>query len=256
MEWATLREEIAARAGEIGDLLRAAPSGATPVAGLEWSVGELGAHLVSVPRRYVRMISEPTPFPEQLSALNEAEILAVGTTDPQDLAGLLRSETAVLLDVLGDDGDGSVPFFGMQHTAAGVGGIMLGELLLHGLDLARSLGRPWVVRPDQAIAVTRGLAPVLPHSVDHDVAAHATGTYHLRLRGGDDWTFLVRDGQVTAEQRRPARADVHVSADPVAFLLVGYEREPRWKALLRGRMVGWGRKPWLATRFSRLFVET
>jgi uncharacterized protein (TIGR03083 family) len=223
---------------------------------LKWTVGELGAHLVSVPRRYRRMMETPEPFPDSLSALNDDDIRAVGYTDPQQLAGLLVSEVSELVGVLGNDGDRAVPFFGMRHTAQGIGGVMLGELLLHGLDLARPLQRPWPIRHDQAIAITRGLLPSLSYSVDPKVAMKATGTYHVGLRGGDDWAIEVRDGRASIEPRRPSRADLHVSADPVAFLLVGYGRMSRWRGLLLVRMVAWGRKPWLTVPFSKLFAET
>jgi uncharacterized protein (TIGR03083 family) len=167
---------ITRSAREVGDLLRAAPAAATPVPGTTWSVGKLGAHLVSVPRRYRRMIEDEVPFPEKLSAMNEAEIDAVGVTDPPELADLLESEIARLLVLLGNNGNRAVPFFGMQHTVAGVGGVMLGELLLHGVDLARSLQRPWRLQRQQAVAITRGLLPSLPYA--------ALNRHHAGTRAG------------------------------------------------------------------------
>jgi hypothetical protein len=126
------------------------------------------------------MLSEPTPFPERLSDLNDEELRAVGTSDLGELAELLRADTSGLLDLLGDGGDRPVPFFGMQHTAAGVAGVLSGELLVHGLDLARARGRDWTVRREQASVVVAGLLPSLRHSFDRDVARRAAGTYHLQ----------------------------------------------------------------------------
>src|SRR5439155_5127701 len=115
---------------------------------------------------------------------------------------------------------------------------------------ARLLRRPWPIPRDHAIAITRGLLPSVGYSVDPKVAMKATGTYHVRLRGGDDWAIEVRDGRASIERRRASRADLHVSADPTAFLLVGYGRMSRWRALLSAQMVAWGPKPWLAVPFS------
>jgi uncharacterized protein (TIGR03083 family) len=256
MEWDQLRVELATSTSRVGEVLRSAPPADAPVPGSAWSVGEVGAHLVSIPARYRRMLAGRVPFPDSLSALNEQELVAVGTSDLGVLADRLESETADLLAVLGDDGDRPVLFFGMQHTAAGVGGIWLGELLLHGRDLARGLSRPWVIRSEAAIAVTRGLLPTLPHFLSPGAAARAAGVYHLHLRGGDHWTIRVADGEATVEAGRPERADVHISAEPVTNLLVGYGRIPRWRAALTGSVVAWGRKPWLAARFGTLFAET
>jgi len=255
MEWAQLRAELLAAASRVGSLLRAAPAGDVPVPGLSWSVGQVGAHLVSVARRYDRMLGG-MPFPESLSALNEADLVAVGTLDPAELADLLEAETSNLLERLGEDGDQPVPFFGMRHTALGVGGILLGELLLHGLDLARALGRPWRIRSDQAMAVTRGLLPTLPNFLASGASERGAGAYHLHLRGGDDWTIRVTGDGATVQRGRPARADVHISAEPVTNLLLGYGRTSRWRAVLTGSVVAWGRKPWLAARFATLFAET
>jgi hypothetical protein len=46
--------------------------------------------------------------------------------------------------------------------------------------------------------------------------------------------------------------DCRISADPVAFLLVGYGRVSQWPQIARGKMVAWGRKPWLGVKFRSL----
>lgn len=73
----------------------------------------------------------------------------------------------------------------------------------------------------QAVAALRGVLPAVVLVVDRDVAATAAGAYHLHLRGGDDWTLRVHDGTMTVESGRPRRADLHLSAHPVGFLLNG-----------------------------------
>jgi uncharacterized protein (TIGR03083 family) len=256
VEWGRLRDELSTTASRVGALLRSSPRGDAPVPGLAWSVGDVGAHLVTLPRRYTRMLTGGVPFPGSLSALNAHELAAVGTKNPEELADLLESETDDLLGRLGDDGGRPVPFFGMEHTVAGVGGILLGELLVHGLDLARALRRPWDITPGQAAAVAAGLLPTLPQFLVPGTAARAAGVYHLRLRGSDDWVIRVAGGEATVEQGRPDRADVHISAEPVTNMLVAYGRTPRWRAALTGSIVAWGRKPWLAVRFGSLFAET
>ena len=80
-------------------------------------------------------------------------------------------------------------------------------------------------------------------------------TSEVRLRG---------DGPRTSSGSRTARrrcgplggpVDCVISADPVTFLLVVYGRMPLGRALLRGGMLAWGRRPWLALRFKDLFFN-
>lgn len=255
MEWEELQEHIRRRARAIADLLAHSDQD-QEVHGSDWTAAEVGAHLVSVPRRYIRMMEHPEPFPANLSAVNEAEIRAVGSDDLRDLGEMLVADVEELLRRLGHDGSAPVRFFSMQHTAEGIGAVMLGELLLHGLDLARTVDRPWDISRDEAITVLGGLLPSVGYSVDPSVAEKAPGTYHLRIRDGQDWTISVEDRAASVDKGRPTRADLHVSADPLAFLLVGYGRANRWRPLLTGKMVAWGRRPHLAAHFSKMFKET
>lgn len=256
MEWPRLREEITTATSRVGELLRAMPAGDVPLARVSWTAAETGAHLVSLPGRYRRTVNEPQPLPNSLAADNERELAAVPERDPRALADLLTTEVAELLDMLGTDGQRTVYYFTIRHTAAGVGSIMLTELLVHGLDLARAIRRPWPITGSQAAACIRGILPALVLMVDPAAARAATGTYHLRVRGHQDWTIHIHDGAVTIEPGRPPRADVHFSADPTAFLLNSYGHLGSARAVLTGRLVAWGRKPWLVQRFARTFRET
>jgi hypothetical protein len=58
-------------------------------------------------------------------------------------------------------------------------------------------------------------------------------------------------GQVDPSEARPI--DAHISADPAALLLVLYRRQSQWRHLVLGRLVAWGRKPWLALTFAGRF---
>jgi hypothetical protein len=63
----------------------------------------------------------------------------------------------------------------------------------------------------------------------------------------------VDDGTATiTEAENPV--DCWISADPTAFLLVGYGRVSQWSQILRGRIVAGGRKPWLGAAFSQLLT--
>jgi hypothetical protein len=256
MDWPRLREEITTTAARVAAELRALPRADQPLFRVTWTGAELGAHLVTLPGRYARLAGRPTPPPASLAIENERELVAVPDRDPALLADRLGPEVRRLLDVLGPDGDRPVHYFTVPHTAAGLGGILLAELLVHGLDLADAQRHPWPIRRDQAVAGLRGVLPAAVLLTDPEAARTATGTYHVRIRGGDDWTVVVRDGRAAVRRARPERADLHLSADPVVFLLAAYGVVGPVRAALTGGLLAWGRRPWLAPRVGRLFQET
>jgi hypothetical protein len=63
----------------------------------------------------------------------------------------------------------------------------------------------------------------------------------------------IRDGALTVT-REDGPVDCHVSADPVALLLVAYGRRSQWGPIVTGKLVAWGRKPWLGPRLVRYLV--
>jgi mycothiol maleylpyruvate isomerase-like protein len=255
VEWPALSHEVRNVAARCATLLRNAPDPHAIVPPTTWTVTEIGNHLLSLPRRYRAQIEEPVAFPVSLSAYNQLLNETINIDLPDDLADTFVREIGEFMDFLGEDPARPVPFYGFTHTASGLAGITLGELLMHGLDLARSQGQHWPITRSQALAVFDGFVPTLGNFVDPKVALKASGLYHLHLRGGPDWTVRLAKETAEFERVRPTRADLHLSADPVAYLLVGFKRRSQWRALLGGQIVAWGRKPWLAMRFSRVFAE-
>jgi uncharacterized protein (TIGR03083 family) len=253
--WRDLRSAIRERTDAVGALLCGSDPDARVVGSL-WTIAELGAHLVSIPRRYLRMIDEPQDFPTSLTAMNEVELDAIGLNNPDELADRLRTDVHELLEVLGDDGERAVPFFSQTLTARHVGAVLYGEVLLHGLDLARTVGAGWSIGNDDAATVLYGVLPSIGAAVDPVAATKAQGTYHLHIRQAHDWTIQIHGTTATIAPGKPDRADLHVSADPKAFLLTSYGRAGRLRSLLSGQIIGYGRKPWLAMRFSNVFRET
>lgn len=254
-----MREEIADLGEECATLLRSTADGGRRGHGGEWSIAEVGAHVVDVARRNVAMAEgEQLVYPqgddthEAMAAMNAERM--VEERDPAKLADLLIAENQNLLDALGTDGDRPLRWYDVETSTSSFAGVWLGELLIHGLDLARTLDRAWPISREQAVAVFEGLLPVFPSVVDRDAAPRAAGTYHLRVRGHADFTLHVTpDGDLTVDRGEPDRADLHVSVSPVAYLLVGYGRANQWAAVAKGQIRAWGRKPWLAPRFGSLF---
>ena len=121
-----------------------------------------------------------------------------------------------------------VPFFGgLTIELAAQSAILLGEFVVHGDDVARSIGRPWPIEAAHARLIMAGVTAVLPRYVDRAAAAGLNATYQVRLRGGP--SFQVRFDRGTATVgRQTGAADCRLTVDPVTFLLVAYWRRSQW----------------------------
>ncbi len=147
-------------------------------------------------------------------------------------------------------------FHGGERVRADVAlGILLGEPVVHGHDVAEALGRPWPIDPGHVALVVEGLNPILPGWVRPDRTAGLTASFEVHLRGQTSHVWAFRDGRLHVNPPDPGRIDVHISADPAALLLFMYAREPQWKYIATGRLIAWGRKPWLALTLGGRFQK-
>jgi uncharacterized protein (TIGR03083 family) len=253
------RAGVAAAAGQAADLVRSLPDPAAPVPGLDWTVAQTAAHLVAAARAFLGYATGQAN-PDATIDLGEGNldrIAKVGERELPILADLLVADTRRFLEQTADlPADRRVPFYGgTSLELAALYGILLGEYLIHGLDLARSAGRPWPVDPAQARLVIAAAAGLLPRYLDPATAGGVRVGYDVRVRGGPRFTLRVADGTATVEPGATGTVDCHISADPVAFLQVAYGRRSHWQPVLRGQMTAWGRRPWRAFGFKRLLVN-
>lgn len=135
---------------------------------------------------------------------------------------------------------------------------LLNETLTHGYDIAHAAGRPWRIEPSHAaMSLGRFVVPVLQAAdprvfVNHAKAAGLRATYDLRIRGGDSFHFIFDDGALTIVEPSSRGVDCHISADPVAFHMVVWNRQSQWTAIAQTKLMAWGRKPWLGLQLRSL----
>jgi uncharacterized protein (TIGR03083 family) len=249
-------------ADELCSLVESAPDAGAAVPGSNWNLGEVAAHVALGTEAYVRYATgDGEPFVDvsdiaggSLTRSNAARVQAEPERDLTALAGRLRAASSALLQASSRRHSDDVVTWNGQPLALGdMLGIGLGEYLLHGRDIATALSRPWNIQPDDARIVLAAALPLLPLLVDPATTAGAHARYDLTVRGGVRVAILVSDRQLTVvADGRPI--DCHVSAEPVALLLVAYGRRSQWAAIFTGKLFAWGRKPWLGPRLVRYLV--
>lgn len=144
-------------------------------------------------------------------------------------------------------------FAGMKVPASAVTATLLGEALVHGYDIARAESLPWAIEPAHALLTMQGLIPVIVYFVDAEAAAGLNAAFEIRLRGGSRTYWYFDDGRLTIEGSPNRPVDCRLSADPVTFMLMSYNRIGPTVPVLSGRVAVWGRRPWLASRLGGVF---
>jgi uncharacterized protein (TIGR03083 family) len=266
------RAAISAAAGRFTALLRETDDIERRIAGNDWTVAQTAAHVSVVLTAFSAAIAEEpqalTPesyleadFPTRLAAANAATIAVADHIDVGRLAEMIIAGAQRLLALLAaadPQMDCDTPWYGASRTRTPdcLAALALGELTVHGYDIATATDRPWPICVEHAKLIVGTVCPEMsPLVVRPEAARGAPVTYEVRLRGhGPRYIVRVADG--TADVRAVGGpVDCVISADPVTYLLVVYGRMPLRRALLRGGILAWGRRPWLALHFKDLFFN-
>ncbi|HTH89732.1 maleylpyruvate isomerase N-terminal domain-containing protein [Mycobacterium sp.] len=247
------------------DLWRRIDRPDAPAPGLIWTAAETAAHVVGDLRDYTQALTRhangymthanrPTESPSTLSAkVNARHLEEMPERNLHRLADMLEASADAYLNAAAA-ADPSVAIAtpnGLVISPATMTALLLGEQLIHGLDISRSARIPWPIAAADAYLVIPGVLSVAPQYVRPNRAAGVHISFELRMRGGPSYRLAVDDG--TAEVTEAGKkADCVINADPVAFLLLGYGRISQLSPVLRGQLRPGGRKPWLAMKFGTL----
>lgn len=163
------------------------PDWARPVPGLDWDVRATVEHLVDVLGFYTLHLVAGSRERLRLDVrchqgLTDADVVEIVTVEARGLAGAARLV------------DPSTRVFHFHGTTdpSGILALACTELLVHGDDAARGLGRPLDPHPELAAKVLDRLFPSAPDGADPwRTLLWATGRGSLpdRPDQGPDWTF-------------------------------------------------------------------
>lgn len=224
----------------------------------EWCTWQVLAHLVAVTEGYTEYANgRRTPIADVSNLPTESlrMIDGVGKAEPAVLASRAQSAVDSFTKAAGVLQDGDLFFWhGMEIPVRAAKGILLGELLVHGLDLARAHGKTWPISAGDAIAVIEGVMAVAPAFVT-SAADGLSATIRLKLRKGPRWLLRFDDGRLSVEPDAPRPVDWTISADPVAFLLLSYGRDSQLRHVVAGRVAAWGRRPRVGLKFDTYIAK-
>jgi uncharacterized protein (TIGR03083 family) len=256
MDGAAARAAITDGTRRFADLFRSAPDPEQPVVRSDWCVREVAAHVFVITESFERYLTGDTTPVIDLTDLPTTNPTAIATVQERDVATLadgIERGTARFLELTDGRGlDEPMWWHGEQTTIGAVYGIYLGELLMHGDDVARTLRRPWPISAGDATIVFEGVSQIVHLFLDPARAQH-DATFEIRLRTGPSFVLPFSNGKLRVQAGRARDADCRISADPAALVPVLYRRRSQWGAIARGRLVAFGRRPWLAFRLKDRF---
>ncbi|HEV8276114.1 MAG TPA: hypothetical protein VGQ26_10510 [Streptosporangiaceae bacterium] len=194
------RNALSRAADRWADLLRSLPDTSATIPGSRWRVGEAAAHVVMDLRTealvaageavsWAQGATSAPGTPRGAGELNARAVTAEAERHPRALADMLVAAVGDFLAAsapLPPDHPMPSQYFqgAMALDLAGITGAELGEVLVHGYDIAKATGRPWPLAADDARLALRAALRLAPAYVNTDTARGHTGGYDLRIRGG------------------------------------------------------------------------
>lgn len=271
-KWAAARGAFADVSDRFGRLLLAAPDPAK-LATRHWSVAETAAHATGIAWLNTALLA-PGNAPAPIPGL--AEHLPTGTVDnladgfnatllrnyterdPRAIRDRLRTSVDEVLRMTADaDPNRTISWLGGSKLP--VGGVLahsMNELLVHGWDISRALGVPWLMPEEYAaLFIDVFLVEIIRHGVgtamdDDRPVRRGRIAVQFRSRHTTPVTIVLEDGELSVEQ--PARGDdVRVTFRPAVMDLVLFHRIPQARAALTGALRLSGRRPWLLAPFLK-----
>ncbi|MBB5826575.1 maleylpyruvate isomerase family mycothiol-dependent enzyme [Micromonospora carbonacea] len=269
-QWRRVRASVPVVLGRLLDLVDDAPPDWPATA--HWTVADTMAHLCGVAAMGLALVRggpPDLPVPDLLELRQRTTVDTISVMNAEVLRHFTERRLPALAARLRADVEEvlrAVDEAGPEHEVSWLGGArlpvtgllahLLNELNLHAWDIARAVGRRWVVDPaDAALFVDLFMVDMTRRGygrlLDRDGPVHpGTVSVNFRHRFGPEVTMALADGRVTVAPTEP-RPDVRLSFDPAVFTLMLFGRVSRPRAVLARKLWVGGRRPWLLPVFLR-----
>jgi uncharacterized membrane protein YraQ (UPF0718 family) len=270
-QWNAVCGSLRTTAGRFYELVSSIPDPGTG-ATVKWSVADIVAHIASIAwmdTTLMRAAAEPVPFPDLDEALAATKVDDVHGFNDRVLSHFTEHNVSLDLSKLRehidlmltasqsrDRGETYGWLGGARLTLAGMLAHMVNELLIHGNDIAQAVKVPWAMPPADAAHFFElffmGLASGDMGHILEGGKRPSKRRIAVEFRSGytTPITVVVCDGRVSTEPIG-AGADVKVRFDPAALNMMLFGRISKYRAILTGKIIVSGRRPWLILPFLR-----
>ena len=235
----------------------------------KWDVAETVAHMAVVSYFDAMTCSSDVRVPpvldELLDRVANARVADLDELNPRSIELFAERDLPTLMEHISSnigvvaltataDPDRIGSWLGGAPLAMrGVAAHYLGELIVHGYDIARSQGLPWDIPQHEArLAFEACYMPVLQALSDTmSSPRHKPVSVAFRVPGEQSYEIDITPGRITIEAGSAESADVVFTSDAVTLVLMMFNRINPFVAVATGRVKLGGRRPWRAQRFRR-----
>ncbi|OLF17228.1 maleylpyruvate isomerase N-terminal domain-containing protein [Actinophytocola xanthii] len=267
--WKATRVAIADTTDRFAELVvRSDPAAmATP----DWSVAVTAAHVASLAWMNTGLVG-PDARPsvaavedallgctvDTVAEFNRRALEVFTERDPRVLVTRLRADVDHVLAATEDtDPTRTVTWLGgSQLPIIGMLAHLVNELLIHGHDIARATGADWEIpAADAALFFEAFFVELLRRDIG-DLLANDEPPRERRIAvefrsdHTTPVTLVLHRGEVSVEEPG-GPTDVRIRFDPATVNLMLFHRISKARAVLSGRVLAWGRRPWLLPAFLR-----
>ncbi|MEU0792223.1 maleylpyruvate isomerase family mycothiol-dependent enzyme [Amycolatopsis sp. NPDC005961] len=269
-KWQAVRAALPETGARFADLVAGVRYGHVTSLG-EWTIAETASHVGMIALMYTSMIrgdGGPLPLPgleepidtasvDTISRMNALALELYPERDPARLAERLRADIAEVLLVSADlDPEKPVWWLGGSRVpVAGVLAHLVNEMLLHGLDIARAIRRPWPIpAAHEALFLELFLFGMVRNDMGRllDDATPSPRRIAVEFRSAHTKpaVLALRHGELRFEEP-DGGADVRLTFDPAVLVPMMFGRISKARAVLGGGVRIGGPRPWLLPAFLK-----
>lgn len=254
-----LAEAVRQAADDVAAVLAGAGSLASRVRQSDWTAADAAAHLAVTQSIFADLVAGGShPFqgfePDRYGEVNARLLADNPARDGAALAQRIRAETARFLDIAAGAGEARDTYdspLGRMNLETLLSYCMC-HLLMHGEGIARAVRGRSPVGARHAVLALPFLEHSVPFAYEMRRRASTSGAIEFRLRGVVRFWMTFDAESAAFTYAMPGPVECHVLTDPRAFVLVALDHLTPLGAMVRGRALAWGRRPWFALELRGL----